>query len=151
MSGRLSPSVARRSTPALYRSIYAIVRRIPRGKVATYGQVAKILGKPRAARAVGAALRALPDALVDRVPWQRVINAAGRCSKRGGFWAERQRERLEAEGVRVDGRGRVDLKRTAWAGPSTAEIRKLRRAAASSAQSQRGIAPTRSRWVSRPA
>src|SRR5262245_41114704 len=86
------------STPPFYRLVYRLVRRIPRGKVVTYGQVAAILGQPRGARAVGMALGALRDAAVDDVPWQRVVGAAGRCTHRDGFWAGIQREMLEAEG-----------------------------------------------------
>ncbi len=97
--------------------MYRLVRRVPRGKVVTYGQVAAILGQPRGARAVGVALGALRGSLVESVPWQRVINAAGRCTHRDGFWADIQRERLEEEGVRFDADGRVDLKTTRWAGP----------------------------------
>jgi methylated-DNA-protein-cysteine methyltransferase-like protein len=94
------------------------VRRVPRGKVATYGQVAAILGRPRGARAVGMALGALRGPLLDLVPWQRVISSSGRCSHRDGFWADVQRDLLAREGIRFDGRGRVDLKRTRWKGRS---------------------------------
>ncbi|HJQ83630.1 MAG TPA: MGMT family protein [Candidatus Binatia bacterium] len=103
--------------PPFYRLVYRVVRRVPRGKIVTYGQVAAILGQPRAARAVGMALSALRPPLVDLVPWQRVINAAGRCSHRNGFWAEAQRDLLEREGVRFDRAVRVDLKRVRWRGP----------------------------------
>ena len=95
------------------------MRRIPRGKVATYGQVAAILGQPRGARAVGMALGALRGPLLDSVPWQRVIAASGRCSHRDGFWASVQRDLLEREGVRFDRRGHVDLATTRWRGPRT--------------------------------
>src|SRR5213593_1921562 len=94
--------------PPFYRLVYRVVRRVPRGRVVTYGQVAAILGQPRGARAVGMALAALRGALVESVPWQRVINAAGRCSHRDGFWAGIQREMLENEGVCFDRRGHVD-------------------------------------------
>ncbi len=108
---------ARRSTPPFHRLVYRLVRRVPRGKVVTYGQVAAILGQPRGARAVGLALSALRPPLLDLVPWQRVINAAGRCSHRDGLGAARQRELLEREGVRFDRRGTVDLRRARWQGP----------------------------------
>src|SRR5574341_2316344 len=72
-----------RATPAFHRAVYRVVRKVPRGKVVTYGQVAAILGHPRAARAVGQALRMLPPALGHIVPWQRVINSAGGISHRG--------------------------------------------------------------------
>ena len=97
--------------------VYRLVRRVPRGRVVTYGQVAAILGRPRAARAVGTALGALRGSLVGTVPWQRVISGAGRCSHRDGFSASVQRDLLEREGVRFDRRGHVDLRKARWAGP----------------------------------
>src|SRR5881409_1644023 len=115
-----------RDLPPFYRLVYRVVRRVPRGRVATYGQIAAILGQPRGARAVGMALGALRGPLLDLVPWQRVINAAGRCSHRDGFWADIQREFLEREGVRFDRRGRVDLKRTRWPGPRREWVTRLR-------------------------
>jgi methylated-DNA-protein-cysteine methyltransferase-like protein len=90
-----------------------VVRRIPRGRVLTYGQVAGLLGTPRAARAVGWALRALPDGESRRVPWHRVVGAAGRISFRSGPGPELQRIRLRREGVRFRG-GRVDMARHGW-------------------------------------
>lgn len=90
--------------------ILAAVRRIPRGRVSTYGMIADLAGLPRRARLVGAVLRQTTA----RVPWHRVINASGRISFPAGSDAwRRQRERLEAEGV-VFMRGRVDLKHYAW-------------------------------------
>jgi len=113
--------------PPFYGCVYRLVRRIPRGRVVTYGQVAALLGRPRAGRAVGTALGALRGLLLDDVPWQRVIDAAGRCSHRDDFWADIQRELLESEGVRFDRRGRVDLKRLRWAGPRRKRVAALRR------------------------
>src|SRR5215470_14441399 len=106
--------------PSFRDRVYALVRRIPRGKVATYGQLAALLGRPRGARAVGTALGALRDERLDLVPWQRVVGAAGRCSHKDGFWADVQRDLLEREGVRFDPRGRVDLARARWTGPRAA-------------------------------
>jgi methylated-DNA-protein-cysteine methyltransferase-like protein len=96
-----------------YQRIYAVVRKIPRGRVATYGQVAELAGLPRAARQVGYALHALDDE--SSVPWQRVINARGEVSLRGSWGADQiQRQLLEAEGLDFDERGRIDLKRFRW-------------------------------------
>ncbi len=94
--------------------IYAVIRRIPRGRVATYGQVAALAGLPRRARLVGHALRSAPEGI--DVPWQRVINAQGSVSPRGGLgWEEGyQRHLLEEEGVVFSKGGRVDLERFGW-------------------------------------
>jgi len=95
-----------------YARIYAVVRRIPKGRVATYGQIAELAGLPRQARQVGYALAALRDA---RVPWQRVINARGEISPRSDPGAEQlQRVLLEREGVSVDDRGRIALADHLW-------------------------------------
>jgi methylated-DNA-protein-cysteine methyltransferase-like protein len=146
---RRTPSEVMRDLSPLDRAIYAAVRCIPCGKVATYGQIAKIIGKPRAARAVGRALRLLPEALSNRVPWQRVVNAAGRCSERGGFWAERQRDRLEAEGIAIGRSGKIDMRQAVWKGPSSAEATKLRRSVAATDPPKRAGA-RRSAWVATP-
>ena len=99
-----------------YPRIYAIVRMIPRGRVATYGQVAAIEGGATA-RMVGYALAALPGSDRD-VPWQRVLNHAGTVSARsGGGGAVHQRRALEAEGVPFDAHGRIDFDAVGWDGP----------------------------------
>jgi methylated-DNA-protein-cysteine methyltransferase-like protein len=116
-----------RLSPPFHRAVYRLVRKVPRGKVVTYGQVAAMLGHPRAARAVGQALRLLPPNLLGVVPWQRVLNASGGISHRGDVLrSDRQRERLEAEGVRFDRSGRVDLTRVRWPGPRREWVVKLR-------------------------
>jgi methylated-DNA-protein-cysteine methyltransferase related protein len=99
---------------APFESIYAVIRRIPSGRVATYGQVAALAGLPRRARLVGRSLRETPDGL--DVPWQRVINARGEVSPRGGLGMEEglQRHLLEEEGVVFDERGRIDMERYGW-------------------------------------
>jgi methylated-DNA-protein-cysteine methyltransferase-like protein len=90
-----------------------VVRRIPRGRVATYGQVAAVAGLAGRARQVGYALHALPDGTT--VPWHRVINAAGAVSRRASPGAElTQRQLLEREGVRFNARGRVRLDLVRW-------------------------------------
>jgi methylated-DNA-protein-cysteine methyltransferase-like protein len=96
---------------ASYARIYEVVRRIPRGRVASYGQVARLAGIPNGARQVGYALHALRDG--PPVPWHRVVNALGGISLRGAS-AATQRRRLEGEGVRFDDAGRVRLARFAW-------------------------------------
>ena len=97
-----------------YEQIYATIRRIPPGKVATYGQIAALAGLPRRARLVGTALREAPDSL--DIPWQRVINAGGRVSPRGDLGVREgyQRHLLEEEGVVFSSSGRVDLERFGW-------------------------------------
>jgi methylated-DNA-protein-cysteine methyltransferase-like protein len=103
----------------MYTRVYEIVALIPLGKVATYGQIARIVGPPCTARMAGWALRATPKGL--EIPWQRVINARGEIST--GFReaeAVLQRQLLEAEGVEFDDRGRTDLKRFGWDGPESA-------------------------------
>ena len=98
-----------------YARIYAVVRRIPRGRVATYGQIADLAGLPGHARQVGYALHALPDSTA--VPWHRVLNAAGAVSLRAVPGAQlTQRQLLEREGVPFDLRGRVPLERVRWRG-----------------------------------
>ena len=105
-----------------FHSIWRVVSRIPRGRVATYGQVARMAGLPGAARTVGWALGALPGgARIDSraIPWHRVINASGRISPRArdaGGEGGRQARRLAGEGVRVSRAGRIDLERFGWDG-----------------------------------
>lgn len=96
----------------VYTTIYTIIKRIPKGRVATYGQIARLagIGQPRR---VGYALRILPEN--NDVPWQRVINARGEISRR---WdpdcVDRQRALLEKEGVEFDESAHVSLKRFQW-------------------------------------
>lgn len=99
-----------------YSRIYAIIRQIPPGRVATYGQIAAIEGNATA-RMIGYALAALPAS--DReVPWQRVLNRTGALSERsGGGGTSRQRRALEAEGVLFDAQGRIDFGDFGWDGP----------------------------------
>jgi methylated-DNA-protein-cysteine methyltransferase-like protein len=102
--------------------ILAVVRRIPRGRVATYGQVAILAGLPRQPRLVGYALHALSSATA--VPWHRVINARGMISIRSnGDGSLSQRLLLEREGVTFDARGRIQLDRFQWR-PSARSVSK---------------------------
>ena len=111
--------MAKRGAPHPTRAaIYAVVKRIPKGKVATYGQVALLAGMPNGARQVGYALNALDGLLPphNKVPWQRVINRMGEISYsagRGGH-DDIQRVLLEAEGVVFDAAGKIDLQRFRW-------------------------------------
>lgn len=94
-----------------YERIYGVVERIPQGKVATYGQVARLAGLGGHARLVGYALHACER----EIPWHRVINARGEVSpRRDDDYEELQYRRLAAEGIEFDARGRVDLARYRW-------------------------------------
>jgi methylated-DNA-protein-cysteine methyltransferase-like protein len=96
-----------------YPRIYAVVKRIPRGRVATYGQVAELAGLAGHARQVGYALHALSEE--SRVPWQRVVNAQGRVSARAEPLMENvQRSLLEQEGIEFGLADRLDLGRYRW-------------------------------------
>jgi len=95
-----------------YERIYAAVRRVPRGRVATYGQIAAVAGLPGHARQVGYALHALKAST--SVPWQRIINAKGMISLRPLTGGVSQRILLEGEGVTFDAGGRVSLSKFRW-------------------------------------
>jgi len=100
---------------SFFERVYALVRRIPRGRVLSYGQVAVLLGVPRGARAVGWALRGI-GVRAARVPWHRVVGQGGRISLDGRPAGLVQRRRHRQEGVRFTG-GRVDMRRhglTLW-------------------------------------
>jgi methylated-DNA-protein-cysteine methyltransferase-like protein len=93
-------------------SVLAVVRQVPHGQVATYGQIALLAGKPGAARQVGYVLHGARNE--DDVPWQRIINAQGRISTfRLGF-GDLQRELLRSEGISVSNDGKLDLKTYLW-------------------------------------
>jgi methylated-DNA-protein-cysteine methyltransferase related protein len=95
------------------RRVWRLVAKIPRGRVATYGQIAAWLGWPRRARMVGTAMRHCPPG----VPWQRVVNASGGISLRAAAGSMlTQRILLQQEGVELR-RGRVPLARYRWQGP----------------------------------
>lgn len=89
-----------------YQQVYAVVRLIPRGRVMSYGGVARQCGRPGLARTVGYALHHLPAQ--SRVPWWRVVNSAGRISN--SYAPERQAELLRREGVAVDDQLRLDMR-----------------------------------------
>jgi methylated-DNA-protein-cysteine methyltransferase-like protein len=103
--------------------MYALVRQIPAGRVATYGQIGRIAGC--GARMAGYAMAAVPKG--SEIPWHRVINSQGRISARSiksgggqgksGGGEARQRKLLRAEGVAFDPKGRIDLEAAGWSGP----------------------------------
>lgn len=104
-------------------AVWELVRKIPAGRVATYGQIASLINPPEGmsppdyaawgARWVGGAMAACPD----DVPWQRVVNSKGKISTRHGGGQTTQKELLEEEGVIFDERERIDLARFGWTGP----------------------------------
>lgn len=97
-----------------YEAIYAVVRRIPYGRVSSYGRVALMAGHPGGARLVGYALHALRAGSGDEVPWWRVVNRSGVISN--AYEPALQRDLLVAEGVAVEDGDRVDLRRYLWDG-----------------------------------
>jgi methylated-DNA-protein-cysteine methyltransferase-like protein len=107
---------------SFFEQVQQVMQCIPPGKVATYGQIARILGMPHAARTVGWALRAMPEG--SEVPWQRVVNGRG-TSSLDAHGAAIQRALLEEEGVVFDEQGRIDLKVYGWAGPDLAELDRI--------------------------
>lgn len=109
----MSPSRSRNDAEGVHARFLAVVRRIPRGRVATYGQVASLAGLPGRARQVGWALHSSGSA--GDVPWHRVINARGEVSPRSAPGYERlQQQLLQREGVEFDAGGRVALTRYGW-------------------------------------
>ncbi len=114
----MSPFLSPPDPIAYNGQVWEVARRIPRGRVASYGQIARLISAPEGidpesyqalgARWVGSAMSVCPD----DVPWQRVINSKGEISLRGG--AEQQRRLLEAEGVVFNEKGRVDMARFGW-------------------------------------
>ena len=118
-----------------YHRIYRIVRHIPKGRVGTYGVVARLAGRPGAARTVGWALSALPED--SDVPWWRVINAAGRISLATDHSAVLQRALLLREGVRFAPGGAVSLSTFGWPAEAYDSVVAAHKRAASSRRSRR--------------
>ena len=96
----------------VFQRFYALVDSIPKGNLATYGQIAKEAGLPRHARHVGHALRQLPKGSV--LPWHRVLSASGQIAARPGGSRTKQIKRLRSEGILVSASGRVRLSQYRW-------------------------------------
>jgi methylated-DNA-protein-cysteine methyltransferase-like protein len=116
--------------PRLYDLIFAIVRQVPRGRVATYGQISRIAGRC-SAQMVGFALASLAAYRerqdFEEVPWQRIINVKGKVSPHGfGMGDYVQRQLLEEEGVEFDSEGVIDLERYGWDGVLTTPVKDRR-------------------------
>ena len=104
-----------------FAAVYAVVRRIPRGRVATYGQIARMLGAPRAARIVGWAMHGTPRG--SRVPWHRVVQQGGSLSPTVSPHAPgRQRRLLEREGVVFLLNGKIDMDSHQWTPTAAREL-----------------------------
>ncbi|MCO6449572.1 MAG: MGMT family protein [Caldilineales bacterium] len=111
---------------SFFDKVYILVQQIPRGKVAYYGQIAEMADAPGAARTVGWALASLSPTQAQVVPWQRVINKAGRCSIRNmEHSVAEQQTLLEDEGVDFDERGYTDWGIFGWPGLEPDEVRTL--------------------------
>jgi methylated-DNA-protein-cysteine methyltransferase-like protein len=109
--------------PAAFReAVCRAVAQVPRGTVATYGQIAWMAGYPRRPRQVGMVLKGLPEG--NDLPWHRIVNANGYVPSRGRWWgAMLQIQRLRQEGVEVDAVGNLDLRRYQWRGGDVDEPR----------------------------
>jgi methylated-DNA-protein-cysteine methyltransferase-like protein len=106
-----------------FDQVHLVVAQIPAGRVASYGQIARLLGQPHAARTVGWALRGVPEGCT--VPWHRVVNAAGRISIPDRQGISVQQQLLESEGVVFSSDGRIDLNAFGWDGLTEDEMRAL--------------------------
>jgi methylated-DNA-protein-cysteine methyltransferase-like protein len=109
-------------SPAYRDRVYEIVRRIPAGRVMTYGQIADMLGEGYTARTVGFVMHAADE---ETTPWHRVINSQGGCSTgRIILPQDKQQRMLEAEGIEFNTRGRCDLGRYRWIPDEEADERR---------------------------
>ena len=116
LEGGADPEHSELRVASLYERIYALVAQLPAGRVATYGQLARIEGRCTA-RMVGYAMAAVPEGRA--LPWHRVVNGRGSVSeRRGGGGTSQQEALLRADGLLFDTRGRLDLDRVAWEGPA---------------------------------
>lgn len=118
-----SEAPARKLPPEFPKRVLDVVRRVPKGRLATYGQVALLAGFPGRARQVGMVLKGLPEG--SRVPWHRIVNAQGHIPTQGRPWgALEQARRLRLEGVSVDPEGRLSLRSYKWAPGASREFHK---------------------------
>jgi methylated-DNA-protein-cysteine methyltransferase-like protein len=110
---RRAPARDEAAIRAFVTAVARVVNRIPRGKLLTYGDVARMAGYPGRPRQVGMALKGMPEDIT--IPWQRVVNAKGLVPQRSRFWgAWEQMRRLRAEGIPVDDDGNLPLARFRW-------------------------------------
>jgi methylated-DNA-protein-cysteine methyltransferase-like protein len=101
--------------PSFSQRVKDLIKGIPKGKVATYGQIAAYAGNPRAARQVVWILHSSTEK--EKLPWHRVINSMGKISLKPGYGYEIQKTLLLKEGVKFDSNDRIDLKRFLWSPP----------------------------------
>jgi methylated-DNA-protein-cysteine methyltransferase-like protein len=132
------PGPATHQTAALsfFERVYQVVRLIPRGQVATYGQIAGIVSHRGAARTVGWALHGLAEG--SDVPWHRVINARGQISLDPGT---QQRTLLQQEGIAVNEQGKIELKQYQWPGLDWPDVEALHRTWRANTPSQQAQLP----------
>jgi methylated-DNA-protein-cysteine methyltransferase-like protein len=95
-----------------HQKVVKIIKQIPPGKIATYGQIALYAGNPRASRQVARILHSSSDK--EKLPWQRVINRKGYISLKKGAGFEKQKALLQSEGIRIDLQGKINLRRYLW-------------------------------------
>lgn len=108
----MQPGKSKKSDPKYRERVYRIVRRIPPGRVMTYGQIAYLLGEGYTPRTVGFVMHGADES---KTPWHRVINSQGRCSTgRIVLPSDKQQRMLESEGVKFDHNGRCDLEMFLW-------------------------------------
>ncbi|MEW5814382.1 MAG: MGMT family protein [Spirochaetota bacterium] len=100
------------STLPFTRRVKSLIQSIPKGRVATYGQIASFAGNPLGARQVAWILHS--SSAKEKLPWHRVINSRGKISLKPGYGFELQRELLKKEGIKLTGRNTIDLKRFLW-------------------------------------
>jgi methylated-DNA-protein-cysteine methyltransferase-like protein len=98
--------------PTFHQRAIEVIKKIPKGKVATYGQVAALAGSPRAARQVVRALHS--SSRKEKLPWHRVVGSKGQISLKRGYGYEEQRELLEKEGVKFTLSGGIDFDQFLW-------------------------------------